>query len=329
MNKQITQWSGISLVIIVFVWLAFGITVISPGEVGLQIRQIAIGDEPKGILPETLDTGTYWVNPITMDVKIYDTRFHQYNIPEMPSSTNDGQKVEMDVSLEIGLIDQSVPKLHETIGPNWYEQVVYPAARAAARAGAAFQSSDDIYTGKGRIEVQKFIENYLVEKLEPYGIRVSVNLRDIRFLNEEFRQILERKARAAQEIIIAEREAAAAAQRAIKVANIAEGQKQKSIKEAEAERERLRLKGEGERLQQQERAKGILAVAQAEAEGIRLKNRALMGPGGKNFVSIRWAEEVGKNISIVGVPTGAPGTAAFMDLNGMLRGIMPQGVGKE
>lgn len=286
-----------------------GISNIEPGEVGVVIKNVGDG---RGMQEYTFDTGMHWVEPFIYDVVVYDTRLKQYSLEDVPSNTKDGQPIQVDISFEIGLLDNNVPNLHENIGRDYFDQVVYPAARSALRGNTSKLLSDEIYTGSGRAAVQLAITEELQHKLEPLGIRVVANLRDIEFLNPDFVRTLERKAQAAQEQIIEERLAEAAVQAAIKVKNKAEGEKFKTIQEAEAQRERLRLEGEGQRLQKEEEAKGILAIAQAEAEGIRLKQQALSGPGGKLLRDIEVLGGLGKNVDYYGVPTGAPGTNTYI-----------------
>lgn len=311
--------AGVILFAVLSLYGLAGITIIEPGEVGLQIKML--GAE-RGTQPETLDTGWRWIEPLSYDVAIYDTRLTQYRINDLPAQTKDGQPILLDVSLEVGLIDNLVPMLHEKIGPDYFDQVVYPATRSAIRNNTGKVLSDEIYTGKGRELVQNAVQEYLGEKLSGFGIRVAVNLRDVEFTNADFIQTLERKAMAAQKVIIAEREAEQAEFQAKQMENLAEGEKQKRIKAAEADREERRLKGEGARLEKEETAKGNLALYRAEAEGLRLKNQAF---GAKNLVSMEWAKQLGPNVKVWGVPTGSPGTATVMDLNGILQGAFKGG----
>ena len=51
-----------------------------------------------------------------------------------------------------------------------------------------------------------------------------------------------------------------------------------------------------------------------------MKNNAMDGPGGDKIVALKWAETLGPNVKVYGIPTGAPGTASMMDLNGILSG---------
>jgi regulator of protease activity HflC (stomatin/prohibitin superfamily) len=298
-----------------------GITGIEPGEVGVIVKNIGAN---RGMQEETLNTGMHWLDPFIYDVPIYNVKLRQYQLNDVPASTKDGQPIEVDVSFEIGLVDSGVPNLHETIGKDYFNQVVYPAARATIRTATANKLSDEVYTGEGRAAIQTEISNGLQIKLESAGIRITANLRNIDFLNTDFVATLEEKAKAAQKEVIQERLAAAAIQEALKVKAVAEGQKFRVIQEAEAEREKLRLQGEGVRLQKEEEAKGILAVGLAEAEVTKQKRAALAGAGGAEMVSIAWAENLGPNVKVYGVPTGAPGTNSIIDINGILQGAFKQ-----
>jgi len=309
-----------------------GVSSFAPGWVGVQTQ--TIGNTRGVIMDLTYGAGTYWIEPFTNDIDKYDARLKKKVMDNVPSATKDGQPVQSDITFETGLIRNGVPGLHKDVGKNWYEEVVLPAARAMIRTATASVDSDAIYTGEGRQEVAEILNTLLKGKFEVKGIRILANVRDIRFTKAEFINLLEEKANAAQKVIIEERNALAAVQIAKKVANTAEGIKQKTIKEAEAEAakvtlaseaEKIRLTniGAGSRLQKEEEAKGLLAMKTAEAEGRQLLADALGGEGGGRIVEIEWAQNMGPNVKVYGIPTGAPGTNSIMDLNGMLKGAFP------
>lgn len=304
--------AGIVAACLLAIYGVVGITTIDPGEVGLLIKMLGSN---RGMQKETLDTGWYWVEPFRYDVAVYDTRLKQFSIKDMPAQTMDGQPIRVDISLEIGLKDQAVPNLHERIGRDYFDQVVWPATRAAVRNNTSTQLSDNVYTGEGRKHIQTQIEATLTKKLKDFGIMVAINLRDVKFTNSEFVATLEEKAAAAQKVIIETRNAEAAVQTAKRVENQAEGEKQKRIKAAEAEKEEIRLRGLGQRLAKEQEAKGNLALYRAEAEGTRLQVQAY--GGGDTYASVKWAEHMGPNVKVYGFPTGAAGTNSFMDLNGI------------
>lgn len=313
-----------------------GLTTIEPGEVGLLVKQF--GSE-RGMQDETLDTGTHWIDPFIYDVPVYDTRLRQELLEDVASNTADGQPILVDVSLEFGLLSDKVPGLHENVGRDYFDQIVYPAARSSIRNITSTQGSDAIYTGEGRAAVQNQLSEHLAEKLEPMGIRISANLRDIQFVKEDFVQTLEAKAKAAQQEIIQTRLAAAAVQEAIKVKNQAEGEKFKREQAAqaqqievtlaaEADRDRRRLEGIGEREKQEEVAKGILAVGKSEADVIKLKASALVGSGGQLYRDIEVLGGLGRSVEYYGTPTGAPGTSTYI-VDEALRGKIAVGGGAE
>ena len=302
-----------------------GLTKIEPGEVGILVKLIG---SDRGMQEETMDTGFRWVNPITYDVEIYDVRFKQYDMLKTTAETKDGQPILLDLSFEIGLADGKVPQLHETVGKGWYKEVVFPRARTSIRNATSAQVSEDIYTAEGRAAIRELVQSDM-DSLMDRGFIITTNVRNLQFANSAFVATLERKAQADQLEEIERREAKAAEQAAIKVANVAEGAKQKVIKEAEAsnarrileaeaQREELRLEGEGLRLKQEEEAKGILAIAQAQAEGTRLQVNAY--GKGETYASVKWAEHLGPNVKVYGIPTGSPGTTNLMDLNGIVSG---------
>lgn len=319
MKFKVSLVAAIILVLFGGIYGLAGINTIEPGEVGLVVKNIG---SDKGVQAHTLNTGMHWYDPFINDVIVYDTRLKQYTMDDVPAGTQDGQPITVDVSFEIGLLDSGVPALHETIGSDYFDQVVYPAARSAIRTASANKLSDEVYTGIGRAAMQEELTDGLQARLSASGIRINANLRDITFLNRDFVNTLEEKAKAAQQEEIQRRYAAAAREKAIATQNTAEGEKFKVEQQAEAEKIRLQLQGEGQRLQQEEIAKGILAVGLAEAEVTKQKRAALAGAGGAELVSIAWAENLGPNVKVYGFPTGSPGTSSIMDLNGIMKGAL-------
>jgi len=315
--------AGVAIIAVFAIFYSLGgLNTVEPGEYAIKIKQF--GDN-KGVMDKGLSVGTHWVDPTIYDVEVYDTKAKQFPM-EIHSTTKDGQPVKVSVTFEISLQHNKVKNIHSLIGRDYYNRVVEPAARAAVRDALPTQLSDTVYTGEGRLLIQQSIVEDLEEKrIEQRGILVSVNLQEVRFLNEGFIGVLEEKAKAAQQEEIQLRYALAAEQEAIKVGNVAEGEKQKRIKAAEAKRAELRLQGEGYRDQKIAEAEGNLAILRAEAEGVKLKREALSGRGGAELVSIAWAENLGPNIKVYGVPTGAPGTSTIVDLNSVLKGAF-QGV---
>ena len=298
-----------------------GFTTVDPGEYAVLIKQFGAN---KGMQDEGLAVGTHWVDPAYYDVEIYDTRANKFPFV-VEATTKDGQPVRVEAIFEISLDYKKVKDIHSLIGRDYFERVIEPAAEAALNDALPSQLSDQVYTDVGRAHIQRTIETALKEKdIESRGMLVRVNMQTIEFLNPAFVTVLEEKASAAQQEEIERRRALAAEQAAIKVANTAEGAKQKVIKEAEAEKEKQRLAGEGERLRKEEEAKGVLAYGQAEADVIQLKANALMGSGGELYRDIQVLGGLGTSVQFYGTPTGAPGTSTYI-IDKALRGQIAVG----
>lgn len=317
--KLIKLGAGAIIGFIIAIYLMSGMTHVNPGEVGLLIKNVGAN---KGMQKDVLSTGTSWVEPFTYDVTTYDARCRQMqDKPEvMRAGTADGQPVLVDFTVQLCLIPSNVPTLHSTMGPTYYDSNVHPAIQSIIKNSVPSEPSDLIYTAGGRTRVEKLMNDKVAERFAASGINATINLRDVRFENQDYIKILERKATAAQALEVNTRMAAAAVQEAVRVANEAEGEKQKRIKAAEAAREESRLEGEGSRLKQEETAKGNLAIAQAEAAGVKLRREALSGAGGAELVSIEWARQMGPNIKVYGFPTGAPGTNTVMPIGDIFKG---------
>lgn len=319
-NLSLARIAAIAVAtLVVLIYVISGWTSVQPGEFAIQVKQF--GDD-RGVIPGGLGVGTHWIDPLMYDVVTYDTRAHQQSM-NIDASTKDGQPVKVAVSFEISLVPDLVGTLHQTIGPDYFNRVVAPAAQSAILDAVPTQLSDQIYTGEGRNAIQNAIQAQLTEKHVPdRGIMVRTNLREVTFTNPDFIKVLEAKAGAAQQEEINRRYALAAAQNAIKVANDAEGQKQVVIKQSEASKAQAQLRGEGSRIEKENEAQGLLAMATAEAKGVELRRQALSGPGGPELVSIEWAKNLAPKLQVYGFPTGAPGTTSILDINSVFKGAL-------
>lgn len=311
-----------------------GYTTLDAGEVGVLVQQFGSN---RGMQEQTYTAGTYWIDPVLYDVFSYDARSKQEEFAEVSAETKDGQPILIDVSFERSLIHDLVPQIHETVGKDYFDEVLEPAMRKTIRTATSSVDSSEIYTMEGRQSVSTLMDVNLKALFFDRGFIIKTNVRDIDFLNKAFVQQLEQKAIAAEKVIVEERNALAAIQTAIKVENLAEGEKQKRIKAAEAnaaevtlaakaDKERMQLTGEGSKLQKEEEAKGLLAMKLAEAKGNKALAQALEGEGGERIVEIAWAENLGPNVKVYGFPTGAPGTTSVMDVNGFMDGITGKNV---
>lgn len=321
LRKMILAVVSAALAIFVFGFGLAGITDVDPGEAAIPIKKLG---ENKGMQDYTYDTGLHWVNPVTYDVVIYDVKWKENLIEDIPSQTADGQPVLVDLSLSTAIEDSKAPLLHEKIGRNWFDERVYPLLFSSVRNLVPLEESDAVYTAEGRQVIQDSIQERLDTILNPFGILTVVNLRAVDFQNADFVRTIEEKAKEAQNVQIQERQAEAMVFTANKMAEEARGKKEARVQAAEAMKEELRLEGEGNQLRDEATAAGNLALALAEAEGKEALVNAYAGDP-SIVAQIEWARNVGPNVKVYGFPTGAQGTTSLMDVNGVLKGALNGG----
>jgi regulator of protease activity HflC (stomatin/prohibitin superfamily) len=108
--------------------------------------------------------------------------------------------VGLDTSLLFRVLATDAPEIRKTIGWNYVELLVVPYFRNAVRDVVSGYQVKNIYSEVGRKEIASKIKGFLTENLEPRGIRVEdVLLRDVK-LPERFRDSIEAKLTAEQQV---------------------------------------------------------------------------------------------------------------------------------
>jgi len=303
---------------------------IDPTEVGVKVEKFA-----NKVEPEPLTLGYHFYNRWSSDITTYvvSTRAFPSNTKESEDSkeytlvlkSSNGQDVDVDMTLQVSLRSKEVPALHQKIGPNYLDEVLLPQMRSEARLAFGAYSSEDIYQGKIREEIQKQVllklqaslskTNAEGELLYP-AIQVSdVLVRHLAF-SREFENAIEQKQLAAQAVEVNKQLALAQEQKALQVEAEARGQKLKAVQEGTAKGEAaeaeakgkaasIRIQADAEQYKLEAEAKGNLAKYTAEAEGRRLSAEALSGPGGQNVVALKFAETIPPTLQTYAFPAGA------------------------
>ncbi len=165
---------------------------IEDGEVGVSKSFGAISDDP---VPQ----GIAFVVPVVRQVETWNVKLQEHKErAQVPSS--EGLIVGLDVSLLYQIMPSQAPTLRKTVGnPRAVdEQLVIPYLRNGLRDVVSGYPVKNIYSETGRKEIAQRLSEYLVENLEPRGIKiVDVLLRDVQ-LPEKFRQSIEAKLTAEQ-----------------------------------------------------------------------------------------------------------------------------------
>lgn len=225
--------------------------IIIDGFVMVPAGQVAVLlDRGRGVLEKPLPTGLHLKIPFWQVATKMDTRLQTYtmSIAPMESShaiqnaegadviealTKDGQKVNVDVTVQFYLEPQNAPFIYKTVGLDYIDKIVRPAARSTVRNAITGFNSKELF----QIEARQKAQDLMVKEMKSNLTRKKIMLDDVLLRNIQFSEIylqaIEEKQVAEQKIQKAEFEK----QEAVI-------QKDKKIIEAQAEAESIRLKGE-------------------------------------------------------------------------------------
>lgn len=197
-----------------------------------------------GTLPGQLNEGLHLVTPFVQSVVFYDVRTQTYTMSatswegelkgddSLTALTNDGQVVNVDISVRFHPDATKIYEIHQKVGPDYANKIIRPAVRSQVRVVIAQFPVADVYATK-REEIERRIEVNLRKSLADNNIILDeVLLRDVRF-SAAFAQAIEQKQIAQQN-----------AQRMQYVLQKAEKEKQQKILQAEGDARSIELRGQ-------------------------------------------------------------------------------------
>jgi len=314
----------IGIVGLVMFVMTCGIINIHPTECAVEVNKFIgkVMDMPKGV-------GYHLYNRWVTDMVTYKVAARAYpgDVESSEKSdkynldlkTNDGQNIDVDLTIIYALRTKEVPRLHAEVGRNYQDEVLLPQIRSEARLVVGSYEAEQIYQGKVRDEIQQAIKQKLQLALAKYpAIQIQDALLRSFSFSKDFERKIEEKKLAAQQVEINKNKAYAQEEEAKRMEAEARGDKLKKIQVAEGEAQSRRVIADAERYSLEQEAKGKLAIFQSEAEGKRLAAVAL--GGGHNVVALKFAENIPDKFRIFGIPIGENSTS-LMDLNGVLKGL--------
>jgi len=327
MTARIIATSIAAFALLLFI-LTFGWVNVHPTEVAVEVNKIAgkVNPMPRGV-------GYHFFNRWVTDMVIYKVAARAYpsqtleeqqpgKLYTLELKTNDGQNIEVDLTIIYALVADAVPRLHQEIGTNYEDQVLLPQIRSEARLAIGRYSAEQIYQGQVRDEIQVTIREKLSQSLDKYPA-ISIHdalIRHFEF-STEFERAIEQKKLAAQQVEINKNRALAQEEEAKRQEAESRGLKLKAIQEAEGRAQAVKVEADAERYKLEQQASGQLAVYKAEAEGKRLLAEAL--GGGQNVVALRFAETLPPKLQIYAYPVGQQSTS-IMDISGIFKGMFPE-----
>ncbi len=315
------------VVVVIIITVSFGWVNVQPNEVAVEINKVAgkVSEAPLGV-------GYHFYNRWVTDMVVYKVSSRAYPSDTLASEeakkyslelkTNDGQNVQVDLTIIYSLDAKDVPLLHQQVGSNYEDQILLPQIRSEARLAIGSFSAEEIYQGKVRDAMQSAIKKKLADVVSKYP---AINIQDalIRHFSfsPDFERAIEQKKLAAQQVEINRNKALAEEEEAKRQEAQARGMKLKALQEAEGRAQSVKIEADASRYKLEQEAAGNLAINKANAEGQKLLSDAL--GGGSNVVALKFAENISDKLRIYGYPVGQQSTS-IMDVSGMFGGMFKQ-----
>jgi len=145
-------------------------------------RKLLVKQGFRGVSKETLDPGTYYLNPYEVDVKLVDCRNQRFNLSESKDlgfPSKDGFWVSLDSIVEFRVKPEMAAKAYmlyneEANGSRVDEEVVrkviLPAARSFCRLQGSNNSGRDFI--QGRTQFQETYQTTMKSNCDPLGIEI-------------------------------------------------------------------------------------------------------------------------------------------------------------
>jgi len=189
---------------------------IRPGHVGVQISLVGedvldgsppaesrnvflVGNNVKGVVPEVLDPGTYYLNPYrvnVVEVNLQSQRFEMSGEDAISFLTQDGFTVVVEGTVEYAINRVSAALLTHRVGDmeDVIKKVVLPRARGFSRIEGSKNPAINYIMGETRQKFQNNLETDLRDRCGEWGIAIkSVLIRNIAPPDEIARIIRERE----------------------------------------------------------------------------------------------------------------------------------------
>ncbi|MBU1694255.1 MAG: hypothetical protein KKC51_09865 [Verrucomicrobia bacterium] len=140
----------------------------------------------KGVIPEVLEPGTYYLNPYLFavsEVNLQSQRFEMSGEDAISFLTMDGFTVSVEGTLEYAIIREKAALITHRVGDmdDILKKVILPRARGFSRIEGSKHPAINFIVGETRQQFQDTLEAHLREKSEVWGVAIkSVLIRNIK-----------------------------------------------------------------------------------------------------------------------------------------------------
>ncbi len=150
-----------------------------------KLNSFLVGKDMKGVIPEVLDPGTYYLNPYMIDVlpvNLQSQRFEMSGEDSIVFLTADGFTVTVEGTLEFAVTRNKAAEITHRVGDmdDIIKKIVMPRARGFSRIEGSKHPAIDFIVGQTRQKFQNELELHLRDKCTEWGVEMrSVLVRRI------------------------------------------------------------------------------------------------------------------------------------------------------
>ena len=140
----------------------------------------------KGVLPDVLEPGTYYLNPFVynvVEVNLQSQRFEMSGPDAINFLTMDGFTVVVEGTIEFAVKRESAALLTHRVGDmdDIVKKVIMPRTRGFSRIEGSKHPATTFIVGETRQQFQNDLQNHLRNNCEPWGVDIrSVLIRNIK-----------------------------------------------------------------------------------------------------------------------------------------------------
>jgi regulator of protease activity HflC (stomatin/prohibitin superfamily) len=151
-----------------------------------QRNTFLVGDTQKGVRPQVIDPGTYYLNPYVTNVTVVtlqSQRFEMSGEDVIGFLTLDGFEIQVEGTVEFAIARDQAALLTHRVGDmeDVLRKVILPRARGFSRIEGSKHSAVDFIVGETRQRFQDNLEAHLKKEAKDWGVTIkSVLIRNIR-----------------------------------------------------------------------------------------------------------------------------------------------------
>lgn len=151
-----------------------------------QRNTFLVSDTQKGVRPQVLDPGTYYLNPYVTNVTLVNLqsqRFEMSGEDVIGFLTLDGFEVQVEGTVEFAIARDKAAVLTHRVGDmeDVLRKIILPRARGFSRIEGSKHSAVAFIVGETRQLFQNNLESHLKKEAETWGVMIkSVLVRNIR-----------------------------------------------------------------------------------------------------------------------------------------------------